>query len=140
MREIKFKVWDVLNQRMIYKPYLFERKPEYLDNPEPYIFYETFRDVEDGIGRLCHIMQFTGLHDKNGKEIYEGDILLNPLATAPEDKGWIVIWKDYGFYYSLIDIEDIVENKDFRPFGDTDIYFEIIGNIYENPELLNQTK
>ena len=70
-------------------------------------------------------MQYTGLKDKNGKEIYEGDILLTNNQTYNyevkfEDCSFGVQTKHYGFI-NLIGCGEL----------------EIIGNIYENPELLN---
>lgn len=66
------------------------------------------------------LMQFTGLKDKNRKEIYEGDILQTPEGVFP------VEWMQY--YFALKGLADVglLESSPL----------EIIGNIYENPELL----
>ena len=68
-------------------------------------------------------MQFTGLLDKNGKEIYEGDIL------KWNDEVSQVMWR---LYDSMFEIEKIFNGFSERVTSD----YEIIGNIYENPELL----
>lgn len=65
--------------------------------------------------------QFTGLHDKNGKEIYEGDIIEATTKSGKKGLRGVVAWEDYGWTV-------------FRPVE----AFEVIGNIWENPELLKQ--
>ena len=74
------------------------------------------------------VMQFTGLHDKNGKEIYEGDILYENCIGG-DDKGQVV-FMDGSF--------DLLSDDGAIGLGPQIIYgkYEVIGNIYENPELL----
>lgn len=79
------------------------------------------------------IMQCTGLKDKNGKLIYEGDILIQKEENwGPTKK--LVIWEEDGGYLGLKDLkESFFGVVTFHRFGYT---YEVIGNIYENPELL----
>ena len=87
--------------------------------------------------------QFTGLHDKNGKEIYEGDVIAEKIYVSPEmssqrvDKGTDIsavesvaaIHQQIGAQISLT----LDEEMDTYLAGG---FFEVLGNIHENPELL----
>ena len=121
MREIKFRVWNKELEFMVMIEPISHIK-WFLDNT----FYfdsntmesESFRTkIEDVI-----LMQYTGLKDKNGKEIYESDIIDTDYGTS------IVFFEDGRFRYEFsLDIDDLhyVANE-----------CKIIGNIHENPELL----
>lgn len=86
--------------------------------------------------KLENLMQCTGLRDKEGKLVYEKDILLSPDNDEPymvivewgNEKGYIVkAWNGKEFEYALSD--DTLESLK---------YFQIIGNEFENPELLEE--
>lgn len=105
MREIKFRAWHRREKRML----------SWREVSEYYLGDMAKQDYAD-------LMQYTGLKDKNGKEIYEGDILTHPYR--PDE--FIVMTLDPYKIHQLIE------------FGEWDMlgHSEIIGNIYENPDLL----
>lgn len=95
---------------------------------------------------LSPLRQYTGLKEKNGKEIYEGDIIkFNHPLTLPV-KNWIaeVVFDSsnasFGMRGGNTTIKDIIQP--FSDYDEPDVdlmpFVEVIGNIYENPELLTQ--
>ncbi|KKP30612.1 MAG: hypothetical protein UR20_C0054G0013 [Candidatus Woesebacteria bacterium GW2011_GWE2_31_6] len=104
MREIKFRAWDKEKQIMI----------------------NDLNGWSKGYQDKYELMQFTGLKDENGKEIYEGDIFDSPAKT----KFKIVWWVDGWFYQNV---------RDEKPIGhliEVAKDWNVIGNIYENLELI----
>jgi uncharacterized phage protein (TIGR01671 family) len=87
-------------------------------------------------------MQFTGLLDKNGKEIYEGDIVrLQETPPLLNDTGadfialdyvGVIEWDDEGADYNIVGKEEL------RGLGNGKQTIEVFGNIYENPDLLEK--
>lgn len=86
------------------------------------LFFRDFEEVE--------LMQYTGLKDKNGKEIYEGDI----YHVGDKNIRYLVVWFDSGFEGKQLRSTSYAGLKSWAK----DI--EILGNIYENPELLEENK
>ena len=78
---------------------------------------------------VCFVMQYTGLKDKNGKEIYEGDIVQYDLAQEkyPSLAVGEIVWNQDRFEHSRYSAEGYFWDK-----------MKVIGNIYENPELLKE--
>ena len=123
MREIKFRAWDNVKKEMFFS---IDTAGSLID------FFTHFREIHDGYGR-AHLMQFTGLLDKNGKEIYEGDIILRKgleiayeIQWINQSGGWFLVHKDMRMPLSAMYLSIMYLS-----------IMEIIGNIYENPELLN---
>lgn len=129
MREIKFRAWLKEDKKMVNVETMdfTDKSIQYLKKSEIINAYilkrESFDDVE--------LMQYTGVKDKNGKEIYEGDIVI--LNDAEEENRCIVKYK-YGSYI-LID-GDLRENLS----NVEDRFLEVVGNIYQNKNLLKENR
>jgi uncharacterized phage protein (TIGR01671 family) len=119
MRDIKFRAWDKTTK-------LFD--------------YWT---LKPGVEVWIHsgheeIQEFTGLLDKNGKEIYEGDII---ASTENPDIWQAIVYFEFGSFKvkdtkSRIGGQHIMYGELYEQVGDEGNDFEVIGNIYENKELL----
>jgi uncharacterized phage protein (TIGR01671 family) len=103
---------------------------------------ETGEEVPNYLIDLSKVRQFTGLQDKNGKEIYEGDILRSqptPDLTVPYVT-WEMAWEQDVFsdgrpIFSLYSMKHRTAS-DWHTIGEVRKPLEVIGNIYENSELL----
>lgn len=132
-REIKFRAWDKVNQKMIYISHNNERT-EFDEGNIRTLTANEFFDLTKPVTEKV-IMQFTGLRDKNGKDIYEGDILRRSIGyyvvmfgEVEEDKSVPGNFEFIGFYVIRREVH-----------GLAGFYFdELVGNIYENPELIEE--
>lgn len=126
MRKIRFRVWNKRQSKMIGPFNLHElRTSGHPDSEEDIILQDYNSPYED-----FPIMEFTGLEDKNGKEIYEGDIL--KCWCDANNKYFFYEVRDTGWYYLQWGMVEIGGGQRSLTVGDR----EVIGNIYENPELL----
>jgi len=122
MREIKFRAWNIEDKEMIGNPSLWT--DDFTNNINEYFIY--WQKVVEENEKMV-FMQYTGLKDKNGKEIYEGDIL--------EWENWrglirgAVVWDNEKAMYFAKCGKYFAQGQDFH-------LTKIIGNIYENQELL----
>lgn len=123
MREIKFRAWLKYKKEMVdnARPDFFSKQLHYLrDNSA------GGKDVLGISTEDIELMEYTGLKDMKGKEIYEGDILFESSG----EEYFKVVFEDGSFRaeddkYSL-DLEDYAH------------ICEVVGNIYENPELIKE--
>lgn len=120
MSRFKFRAWDKRNKKILTPVYLTVANMV-VDEEDLMVGY---------LGIDCELMQFTGLKDKNGREIYEGDIYQNKNGG-----------KDVVEWYERI--QNCGCCSDINAFGydfddDDPDNITVIGNIYENPELLKK--
>lgn len=127
----KFRAWDKKTQTMLDVP-LIDFKKNVLVG-EHWEFGETiFINFDD-----IHLMQSTGLKDKNGKEIFEGDI----LKVANNDSSWFEVVKydhDKAMFISKeVNLKyEVPETPMYDLFNTYLFKVEVIGNIWENRDLL----
>jgi uncharacterized phage protein (TIGR01671 family) len=145
MREIKFRAWNAVIKRMFTAEEMAEDQMTLLPTG-------LFINVDGKSTKLSVIysidemlpLQFTGLKDKNGKEIYERDVIeYRKLFIYGTEEGILkrvtVEWSEYqlGYRTDGHNLKDIVDGK-MLDIGGGSMGCKIIGNIYENPELISQ--
>ncbi|MDU4427641.1 YopX family protein [Clostridium sp.] len=124
-RDIKFRGWDSVNEVML--------QVESINFREGYVsLNEGDNSLTDTL-EMIELMQYTGLNDKDGKEIWEGDILERYgywSIRIEYDKGCLMVRDLDEVRYNNLILNVPICN--FESIND----WKVIGNIYENPELL----
>lgn len=129
MREFKFRVWSDETKMMYHS-----HRPNGTNNP-----MWSYDSVFRANNPKTHIMQYTGIKDKNGKEIYESDIIQikdrfvmwsRSRGQIVEDVNAIVVWSGDGFIPQ--------RSANTRLWILDMAQYEVIGNIYENPEMIDK--
>ena len=123
MREIKFREYNSHWKKM-YAPFTL-------------INAITAGGISDRYNNHSIFMQYTGIKDINGVEIYEGDILNNGWIGIAEVKNGIATIEDNEMYGSNLVSGFYLDTERGYRHIDLDKNVEVIGNIYENPELIN---
>ena len=131
MKEIKFRAWDTKNKEMGVVHILN------LDSCFADASFHNGRTLKGHIGTDLILLEFTGLKDKNGKEIFEGDIV------ECDDIIYIIEWRNNYSKYVMNPIKkEIGKPREIDAFNwVTGVGYDntlIIGNIYEKPKLLNK--
>jgi len=127
MKVLKFRAWDLIENRML-------QWGDIMNLPA----WEIFPGTPDAF----IVMQYTGLKDMNGKEIYEGDII-DIHQTVNGCNLFVIVWSDIGFSARYLIDGEISREYEYGIEELLDVYIgkyeksvEVVGNIYENHELL----
>ena len=123
MREIKFRVWDTKSKNWIQNDVVIRLNGRIVE-----VSYGELMGEETG----CILQQYTGLKDKNDREIYEGDII---ICHPDSQEKCIVDWSPDGIWWAT----DLIQPPERELYGQ-ELYMypkcQVIGNILENPDLL----
>jgi hypothetical protein len=126
MRDYRFRFYNTVQKKMVNR--LLVLNPKRTD-----WIGEGEKNTPDNQDDHHEVMQYTGLEDKNSTQIYEGDILRRPNCG-------ILNKKPNGFKYKTVSWNDGWAGTGFNITRNGAKVWEVIGNIYENPELLKYSR
>lgn len=127
MREIKFRAWDSEKKIMRSVANIYTHS---------HSVFVLVREAAGGPPELIRtecLMQYTGSKDKNGVEIYEGDVIRHPTGKYGPD--FVIQWSPILCGFTAVQVESGHPSPQLNQ--GTMCHFEVIGNIYENPELVS---
>ena len=136
MREIKFRAWDKINKKMVHHD-----DANFIDMVVRFDGVVWCHDSYFGItSENFELMQYTGLLDKNGVEVYEGDIL--QMVGKVRQPRWEVVWYENGWQMKLVWIKGHLPERYYVKLSSDKVveFDEVVGNRYENPVLLTTVK
>lgn len=121
---IKFRIWDKINKEISHDCERFNLKPncqivDYYDGDED-------RDKNSYV-----IQQYTGLKDKNNKEIYEGDFIQYNRRSSFDGINFEVKWSENNFGWVFVSKNGDYLVNEYAPEGNRYNFIEIVGNIFE---------
>ena len=139
----RYRAWVKIGKRMVFSEDILDIDYENKEIVTQQVYFEN--GLPDDRDIYCYdfdeieLMQSTGLKDKNGKEIFEGDIVKRyrspffkakweyQIETVIKEKASLLLGREFGKNFWTIPFDS--------PFAES-VLLEVIGNIYENPELL----
>jgi uncharacterized phage protein (TIGR01671 family) len=146
MKEIKFRIWDKKEHKMIRCAYDYKKVNYFLNLYGEIEVFERPSNRARETGVIAYVkwfypgnikdrlvlMQYTGLKDKDGQEIYEGDIIEHWRYNDEKMKE-IVVVENLVDFLKFVGFREIEYGEDW---SNGEEYIKVLGNIYENPELL----
>ena len=133
MNKFKFKAWDIKNKKMLdVSSIVFYDDEDSEKDLGGYVTFDLMGQPDLEFNKQCILIPYTGFKDKNQKKIYEGNIVKSNNEFKHK---WVVEFRNGSFLCKCIHSPRAFQSLYRRSKSKS---LEIIGNIYENPEMLNK--